>query len=197
MVSFMFIGLVVTILLTPGPTNTLLASAGIQAGVKQSLKLIPAEVMGYLISITSWGILLESVSHFIPWLPALLKLISATFILYLAFKLWITSTHDIKLDNPLITPRALFVATLLNPKALLFASAIFPHAAWEVLHVYFVHIAIFLSLITPIAFLWIAFGTVLISNKVTWLNQRNLQRTAAFILTFFAMPIAYSAISSF
>ncbi|RSO36503.1 LysE family translocator [Acinetobacter lactucae] len=193
----MFIGLVVTILLTPGPTNTLLASAGIQAGVKQSLKLIPAEVMGYLIAITSWGILLESVSHFIPWLPALLKLISATFILYLAFKLWITSIHDIKLDNPLITPRALFVATLLNPKALLFASAIFPHAAWEVFHVYFVHIAIFLSLITPIAFLWIAFGTVLISNKVTWLNQRNLQRTAAFILTFFAMPIAYSAISSF
>ncbi|ADY81070.1 hypothetical protein BDGL_000484 [Acinetobacter pittii PHEA-2] len=186
----MFIGLVVTILLTPGPTNTLLASAGIQAGVKQSLKLIPAEV-------TSWGVLLESVSHFIPWLPALLKLISATFILYLAFKLWITSTNDIKLDSPLITPKALFVATLLNPKALLFASAIFPHAAWEVLHVYFVHIAIFLSLITPIAFLWIAFGTVLISNKVTWLNQRNLQRTAAFILTFFAMPIGYSAISSF
>jgi len=182
----MFIGLVVTILLTPGPTNTLLASAGIQAGVKQSLKLIPAEVMGYLIAITSWGVLLESVSHFIPWLPALLKLISATFILYLAFKLWITSTNDIKLDTPLITP-----------KALLFASAIFPHAAWEVLHVYFVHIAIFLSLITPIAFLWIAFGTVLISNKVTWLNQRNLQRTAAFILTFFAMPIGYSAISSF
>ena len=197
MVSFMFIGLVVTILLTPGPTNTLLASAGIQAGVKQSLKLIPAEVMGYLIAITSWGVLLESVSHFIPWLPALLKLISATFILYLAFKLWITSTNDIKLDSPLITPKALFVATLLNPKALLFASAIFPHAAWEVLHVYFVHIAIFLSLITPIAFLWIAFGTILISNKLTWLNQRNLQRTAAFILTFFAMPIGYSAISSF
>lgn len=197
MVSFMFIGLVVTILLTPGPTNTLLASAGIQAGVKQSLKLIPAEVMGYLIAITSWGILLESVSHFIPWLPPVLKLISATFILYLAFKLWTTSTNDIKLDNPLITPKALFVATLLNPKALLFASAIFPHAAWEVLHVYFVHIAVFLSLITPIAFLWIAFGTVLISNKVTWLNQRNLQRTAAFILTFFAMPIGYSAISSF
>lgn len=197
MVSFMFIGLVVTILLTPGPTNTLLASAGIQAGVKQSLKLIPAEVMGYLIAITSWGILLESVSHFIPWLPPVLKLISTTFILYLAFKLWTTSTNDIKLDNPLITPKALFIATLLNPKALLFASAIFPHAAWEVFHVYFIHIAVFLSLITPIAFLWIAFGTVLISNKVTWLNQRNLQRTAAFILTFFAMPIGYSAISSF
>ncbi|RIX32963.1 hypothetical protein D3X60_09620, partial [Acinetobacter baumannii] len=71
------------------------------------------------------------------------------------------------------------------------------HAAWEVPHLYFIHIVVFLSLITPIAFLWIMFGTVLISNKVTWLNQRNLQRIAAFILTFFAMPIGYSAISSF
>ncbi|MEX7522590.1 LysE family transporter, partial [Acinetobacter baumannii] len=114
MVSFLFIGLVVTILLTPGPTNTLLASAGIQAGVKHSLKLIPAEVIGYLIAITSWGVLLESVSHFIPWLPAILKLMSAGFILYLAFKLWMTSSEDINLDQPLITPKALFLATLLN-----------------------------------------------------------------------------------
>jgi hypothetical protein len=52
-------------------------------------------------------------------------------------------------------------------------------------------------LITPIAFLWIAFGSILISNKISWLNQRNLQRSAAFVLTFFAMPLAYSAISSF
>ncbi|MFW1798397.1 LysE family translocator, partial [Acinetobacter guillouiae] len=93
-------------------------------------------------------------------LPAILKLMSASFILYLAFKLWITSTEDIKLDRPLITPKALFVATLLNPKALLFASAIFPHAAWENPNLYFIHIVVFLSLITPIAFLWIMFGTV-------------------------------------
>ncbi len=117
MVSFLFIGLVVTILLTPGPTNTLLASAGLQAGLKHSLKLIPAEVIGYLIAITSWGVLLESVSHFIPWLPAILKLMSASFILYLAFKLWITSTEDIKLDRPLITPKALFLATLFKPES--------------------------------------------------------------------------------
>jgi hypothetical protein len=33
----------------------------------------------------------------------------------------------------------------------------------------------------------------LISNKIVWLNQQKLQRIAAFILTFFAMPLAYSA----
>ncbi|ENW92186.1 LysE family translocator [Acinetobacter dispersus] len=197
MVSFLFIGLIITILLTPGPTNTLLASSGIQAGIKRSLKLIPAEVIGYFIAITTWGFLLESVSHYVPWLPPLIKLLSATFIIYLAIKLWITSTKDLDLNQPLITSKALFVATLLNPKALLFASAIFPHTAWLNLHEYLVHMGTFLALITPIAFLWIAFGSILISNKVSWLNQRNLQRSAAFVLTFFAMPLAYSAISSF
>ncbi|EPG37860.1 LysE family translocator [Acinetobacter colistiniresistens] len=197
MVSFLFIGLIITILLTPGPTNTLLASSGIQTGIKRSLKLIPAEVIGYFIAITTWGFLLESVSHYVPWLPPLIKLLSATFIIYLAVKLWITSTKQLDLSQPLITSKALFVATLLNPKALLFASAIFPHTAWLNLHEYIVHMGTFLALITPIAFLWIAFGSILISNKISWLNQRNLQRSAAFILTFFAMPLAYSAISSF
>lgn len=197
MVSFLFIGLIMTILLTPGPTNTLLASSGIQVGVKQSLKLIPSEVCGYLIAITTWGFLLASVSDAVPWLPPLLKLLSATFIIYLAVKLWLISTKEIEFNQPLITSKALFVATLLNPKALLFASAIFPQTVWLNLDQYFIHMGIFLALIIPIAFLWIAFGTLLISNQIVWLNQRNLQRTAAFILTFFAMPLAFSAITSF
>ena len=197
MVSFLFIGLIMTVLLTPGPTNTLLASSGIQVGIQGSLKLIPSEVLGYLTAITIWGFLLQSVSHFVPWLPPLLKLCSAAFIIYLAIKLWLTSTKEIDLDQPLITYKSLFVATLLNPKALLFASAVFPQIVWSVPQQYFIHMGTFLMLITPIAFLWIAFGRVLISNKITWLNQRNLQRTAAFILTFFAMPLAFSAIMSF
>ena len=58
MISWFFIGLVVTILLTPGPTNTLLASSGIQVGIRKSLALIPAEALGYLISITIWGLII-------------------------------------------------------------------------------------------------------------------------------------------
>lgn len=58
MISWLFIGLVATILLTPGPTNTLLASSGVQVGLKKSAKLIPAEVLGYVISISAWGMLI-------------------------------------------------------------------------------------------------------------------------------------------
>lgn len=56
MFSWLFISLVITILLTPGPTNTLLASSGIETGVKKSLKLIPAEVIGYSLLQSPYGV---------------------------------------------------------------------------------------------------------------------------------------------
>jgi len=87
MFSWLFVSLVITILLTPGPTNTLLASSGIETGVKKSLKLIPAEVVGYFIAISAWGVLIDSIAESLPILPPILKLFSAVYIIYLAFKL--------------------------------------------------------------------------------------------------------------
>ena len=196
MISWLFIGLVVTILLTPGPTNTLLASSGIQVGVRQSLRLIPAESIGYLISITVWGIIIGTVSSRFPILPIFLKLLSALYIIFLAIKLWKTADIEASYNLPTIRARELFCATLLNPKALLFASAIFPSSAWLTLNNYLVHIGMFLILIVPIALFWTFIGSILASNKVRWLNQSNLQKTASLVLVSFSIPLGYSALLS-
>lgn len=196
MISWLFIGLVITILLTPGPTNTLLASSGIQVGVRKSLRLIPAEAIGYLIAITLWGMIIGSVSAKFPMLPTLLKLLSAFYIIFLAIKLWKTADIEASFNLPTIRARELFCATLLNPKALLFASAIFPGTAWLTLNNYLVHIVMFLLLIVPIALFWTFIGSILASNKVRWLNQSNLQKTASIILISFSIPLSYSAILS-
>ena len=84
MISWFFIGLVITILLTPGPTNTLLASSGIQVGLRKSLLLIPAEAIGYIIAISAWGMLIGKVSTTLPLLPTFLKLLSAGYIVFLS-----------------------------------------------------------------------------------------------------------------
>ena len=186
-----------TILLTPGPTNTLLASSGIQVGIRKSLRLIPAEAFGYLISITAWGFLIGKVSVHLPLLPTILKLFSASYIIYLAIKLWRTADVEVSFNQPTIRARELFLATLLNPKALLFASAIFPTIAWTKLDYYLSHMSLFLVLIVPIAFFWTFIGSILASNKIRWLNQSNLQKTASLVLMSFSIPLSYSAILSF
>ena len=196
MISWLFIGLVATILLTPGPTNTLLASSGVQVGLRKSVKLIPAEVLGYVISISAWGMLIGKVSTTFPLLPPILKLLSACYIIFLAIKLWHTANQEIELNQPTIRTRELFCATLLNPKALLFASAIFPVAAWSDFHIYLIHMMAYLALITPIALFWIFLGSLLASKKVAWLNQTNLQKTASLVLVSFSIPISYSALLS-
>ena len=197
MVTWFFIGLVITILLTPGPTNTLLASSGIQVGIRKSLRLIPAEAFGYLISITAWGFLIGKVSVHLPLLPTIVKLFSSSYIIYLAIKLWRTADAEVSFNQPSIRARELFLATLLNPKALLFASAISPTIAWTKLDYYLSHMSLFLVLIVPIAFFWTFIGSILASNKIRWLNQSNLQKTASLVLMSFSIPLSYSAILSF
>ncbi|TXJ09054.1 MAG: LysE family translocator [Acinetobacter sp.] len=196
MVSIFFMSVVITILLTPGPTNTLLAASGIQIGIQKSLKLIPAEVLGYVIAISVWGVLIKAMSGSMPWLPVVLKLLSAAFILVLAVRLWKTSTKPLDLEQPTIAPKALFVATLFNPKAFMFATLVFPEHSWLVVQQFVLHMGTFVMLIIPIAFLWIAFGYLLVKNRISWLNQCNLQRFASLILVFFSIPLTISALSS-
>nr|MBP8207471.1 LysE family transporter [Acinetobacter sp.] len=194
MISWFFIGLVITILLTPGPTNTLLASSGIQVGLRKSLLLIPAEAIGYIIAISAWGMLIGKVSTTLPLLPTFLKLLSAGYIVFLAVKLWRTADQKVALNQPTIRPRELLCATLLNPKALLFASAIFPAVVWNSQQIYMAHMGTFVALILPIALFWISVGAALATNKVKWLSQSKLQRTASVVLVSFSIPISYSAL---
>ena len=196
MVSWLFVSLVAAILLTPGPTNTLLASSGVQVGLKKSLQLIPAEAFGYLIAISCWGYLIGSIAHHLPILPMILKLLSAGYIIFLAIKLWRTSTLEQNLFSPTIRAYELFMATLLNPKALLFASAIFPVMAWSQLEHYVAHMLIFLFILVPIAVFWTFIGSILATNKISWLNQSNLQKTASLVLMSFSIPLGYSAVLS-
>lgn len=196
MISWLFIALVTTILFTPGPTNTLLASSGIQVGIKKSSRLIPAEALGYLIAITAWGFLIGRVTTHLPILPVILKLFSSFYIIYLAIKLWRTANVEHQLNQPTIKASELFCATLLNPKALLFASAIFPAIVWVSVDYYIAHMLMFILLILPIAFIWTLIGSLLANNKIKWLNQSNMQKTASLVLMSFSIPMSYSALLS-
>jgi threonine/homoserine/homoserine lactone efflux protein len=185
---------IIVVLVTPGPTNTLLAAAGLRQGTRRSLPLIGAELAGYLVAISAWGRFLAHAAHALPWLPSVLRIASGLYIAYLAVDMWRAAVALPDSTQPANGLRALFVATLLNPKALLFAGTIFPSVAFEQWTVYALAMSVFACLLVPIALAWIAFGAALGSGKLTWLDPVKMQRGASIVLGMFSLSLAWAAL---
>jgi threonine/homoserine/homoserine lactone efflux protein len=180
------------ILLTPGPTNTLLAAAGLGQGMRGALPLATFELAGYLIGISAWGIFLTSVQQHYPWLGTVVRVASSCYLAYIAVKMWHAAQALSGSEQRPIGPKALFLATLLNPKGLVFASAIFPPHAFDDIQVYLMAMALFASLLLPIGLVWIKFGSALGSGRLMLMNPVKLQRVAALAIAMFSVSIAWT-----
>src|ERR1700704_5763565 len=108
---------------TPGPTNTLLATAAATAGWRRSLVLMPAEMAGYSISIGALLILVRPYAETSATATAILRGFCALYLLKVASALW-KSKAQTYLEP--IRFGHVFITTLLNPKGIVFAFLIFP-----------------------------------------------------------------------
>jgi threonine/homoserine/homoserine lactone efflux protein len=192
-IALLALGIIV-VLVTPGPTNTLLAAAGLRQGMRRSLPLIAAELAGYLVSISVWGHFLAQAEHALPWLPSLLRVAAGVYIAYLAVDMWRAAVALPESAQQASGMRTLFVATLLNPKGLLFAGTIFPAIAFAQVPAYAVAMLMFACLLVPIALAWIAFGAALGSGRLSWLNPLKMQRGASILLGVFSLSLAWAAL---
>ena len=173
------------ILLTPGPTNTLLAAAGLERG-RSALPLIACELFGYLIAISIWGAVLAPLQSSYPWVTSLVRIASSLYLVYIAVRVWRTASVLSTLVQRSIHPKTLFVATLLNPKALLFSSAIFPSITSDNIQVYLTAAALFSSLLIPIGIAWTMLGAALAGGRLKCIDRAKIQRAAALLLCVFS-----------
>lgn len=148
---------VLAILGTPGPTNTLLATAGATAGLRAALRLIPAEAAGYTIAIMTLGLALGPALAEAPALAAALRAAVGVYLLYLAVRLWRRGRAG-PATGAVVTRRQVFVTTLLNPKAIVFALGVVPFGAAGGVWPYMLG---FLALLAAVATAWIAAGATL------------------------------------
>jgi threonine/homoserine/homoserine lactone efflux protein len=121
-----FLLTVVMLLLVPGPTNTVMATAG--AGAPRSpVPLLAAELLGYATIIVLATLLLVPLAAAWPPAAIIVKLVVVAYLILVAVKLW---RERIALDSRqtiIIGPRLVFFTTALNPKGLIFAVTVFPH----------------------------------------------------------------------
>jgi threonine/homoserine/homoserine lactone efflux protein len=185
---------IAVLLITPGPTNTLLAAAGMQSGARRAMPLIVAELSGYLASISAWGWLVTRASGELAWAPFCLRVLSIGYVAALAVRMWRASAQAALTRSAPVSMQSLFVATLLNPKSMLFASAIFPAAAFTALAAYLPAMTLFALALLPIALGWILLGASLGSGRRSVLSPRQMHRIAAVVLGVFALRLAWGLV---
>jgi len=141
------------LLLTPGPTNTLLALAGASVGMRRAFPLISAEIAGYLAVVLPLALFGQALVDRWPVAGDALKLAAAIWVMYLAVRLWRPTAPGV--GSVEVTWGRVFVTTLLNPKGLIFGLVLLPAMASPD---FLPRLGAFCLLIVVVASLWSGFG---------------------------------------
>lgn len=192
--ALVFLFGVIVILLTPGPTNTLLAAAGLAQGLWSAVPLVAFELVGYLLAISMWGVFLTSIEQYYPWVGTTVRVACSGYLIYLAVQIWRATSETPRSTSRTIGPMAVFITTVLNPKGLLFASTIFPAHAFDDGQVYVAAMALFTCVVVPIGTLWVAMGVVVGSGRVIAIDPVKLQRVFALVIGVFSATIAWTTV---
>ena len=177
------------LLLTPGPTNTLMALAGAERGARAAAGLIPVELCAYLCVVVPLASAGAGLMAAVPGLLPLVTAAAALWVLWLAVRMWrsvIPQQHAVVT----VTPRRVFVTTLLNPKALIISLVLLPGPPLPL------RAAVFAALVCCAAFAWISLGAVLArrgDNPVFGLSPL-WRRSAALWLGLLSAALAFRAV---
>lgn len=178
-----FIAACLSLLATPGPTNTLLATSGAEAGWRRSLQLLVAELAGYLLAIGVLRFALGPIIASRPIFEAALQAVVAAYLIYLAMKLWHRGGLQLTSGSS-VTFARVFATTLLNPKGLIFAFTILPSTAG--LSALLPWLGALSALIVIVGFAWTVLGSSLHRSFQNPAKARIGYRVSATILALLA-----------
>ena len=181
-----FLAAILALLATPGPTNTLLATAGATVGVRAAWRLPIAEAAAYLIAVAGLGWGLGPLAAQTPSMEAGLRLVAGLYLAYLAVKLWRSGVAALH-ERRTIPPHEVFIATLFNPKGLIFAFALIPMNDQAVA----AYLAAFAAATLAVGMGWVCLGAAL-RRGLSAERLRAAPRAAALALSGFSAALIAS-----
>lgn len=142
------------LLLTPGPTNTLVLVAGSEGGWARVARLIPVELAAYLAVILPLALLSERLAGPMAAARPVVAVAAGLWVLYLAVRLW--RPDEAMAETGTVTARRLALTTALNPKGLVMGVVLLPAAGATA-----TGFALLAACIVVVAMLWGGMGVVL------------------------------------
>lgn len=195
MVSTAFLAGLVALLVTPGPTNTLLLVAGATGAPRAAPWLLGAEALAYLMAVTLLGFALQPLIAAEPGLALGLQFLAALYLLHAAWRMWRRPLSLAASQASPVTPRMIATTTLLNPKTLIIAFGLMP-AGWNMqAPVALAHLALLAIMVPLIGGIWFLAGQLGAMKASPRTTQAIVPRFSALILTGFAVLLARSALA--
>lgn len=190
--SWFFVLAMLAVLLIPGPTNALLASATHQQGIVKTLTFIPMEWLGYLYGVSLWALFLHLFEPIWPAFGMILHTGSFLYVLWMAFHLWKSShLHKHYQHDQHIRPRQLFFATLKNPKTVLLAVGIFPDETWNSIENAVLVFTVFSLVLIPVCVFWMLWGRALLAGSINGIKTDHLYKGSAMLLLICMLPMIF------
>ena len=184
----MFALAVITILMTPGPTNTLLATSGATVGISRSMPLLLSEIGGYSTAIILIHFMLAPLMNQSSSIQALLRITAGLYLFYLAVRVW---RSRLERRDRVILPCQLLVTTLLNPKAAIFALIVIPFDSSNVTW----YLMALLALLPLIGTGWLALGALL-GRGTDFQYPQAFAKGASIVMVIFSTTLICTAIAS-
>lgn len=162
------------LLLTPGPTNTLIALTGAQEGFRRAVRLVPSELLGYATTILPLAYL--GAETFVRWplVTGALKGAAAVWVLVLAGRLWQAPAQAG--NGAVVTARGVYLTTTLNPKALVFGLVLLPVPEAPD---FAAKLALFASLVVLAALVWSAGGSFMGYGRASPVRMHAIRRLSS------------------
>ncbi|WP_260957897.1 LysE family translocator [Pseudomonas citri] len=185
-----------TVLLVPGPTNSLLLQTGINRGLNtSSMKFVAAEWLAYVIQMSMWGVFIDLLITDHSWIVVATKVFAVGFLFYISLKLWFSVKDNMPGATAGVSVPDLFVATLTNPKGLFFVSFVAPVGTFLSLDNYLSFMLLFTAIIFPVGLVWIAAGAFCSRKLQAIVSGRFLSRAISLVIGLFACGMLFNIAS--
>lgn len=181
-----FVSAVLALLLAPGPTNTLMGITGAERGLARVMRLLPAELAGYLTTVLPLALLGAQLLERSPTFATALKLAAAVWIMILATSLW--RSRNGEGEGRGVSARRIYVTTVLNPKALIFGLVLLPAPQDPA---FAARLGLFCLMVTGAALVWGGAGALTQVGKGGQGRRQGIQRLASIWLAFVSISLVF------
>jgi threonine/homoserine/homoserine lactone efflux protein len=179
------------LLLTPGPTNAVIAAGSAIEGWRRALPLIGAALLGYFCAITALELFIAPFADAFHPVRIALQLGCAFYLAFAAWKIWISSQSGVRA----ITWLRVFFVTLGNPKAAVFAFVILPPRSIGASELICPYLTTLIALAALAGGIWLALGSS-IHSRVTKRGDVLIRRASSLVMAMFCMLLVLTMVGA-